>query len=433
MPSSDSLTDVAIVGAGPYGLSLASHLGELGVAHRIFGSPMQTWRSMLPGTFLKSLDFATSISTPRGGHSFTAYCRSHHRDSREPCPIALFTEYGLWAQEHLVPELEQCSVSTVGLDDHGFALLLDTGERLLARRVVMATGLAHARRMPRVLGGLPAELVTHTSEHSDLSLFRGTDVTVIGAGQSALEVAALLDENGATVRLLTRGGGAFFASPPVTPRPLRHRVMYPMSVLGPGRLNLFLERVPSGLHLLMSERRRVELTRRHLGPWGAWWMRDRVEGKVPVHPRSEVMSAAPTGAGLRLRIRQLGGRPDWEIDTGHVICGTGYEVDLDRTPILEPALTARIHRVDRAPRLDRHFQSSVPGLHFVGPASAFSFGPLFRFVAGAAYAAPVVARRLAGTTGSVHVSYTPAIGARKALTAVASGRSQESPTASTFQ
>jgi len=35
------------------------------------------------------------------------------------------------------------------------------------------------------------------------------------------------------------------------------------------------------------------------------------------------------------------------------------------------------------------------GLYFIGPSSAFSFGPMFRFVAGAAYAVPVAARHLA--------------------------------------
>ena len=144
----------------------------------------------------------------------------------------------------------------------------------------------------------------------------------------------------------------------------------------------------------------MRLTRRHLGPWGAWWLRDRVEGRVPVHARSEVIEAVPTQAGLRLRVRQHD-RPDRRIETGHVVCGTGYEVDLDQLPLLEPALNARIHRVERAPRLDRHFQSSVRGLHFIGAASAFSFGPLFRFVAGAGYTAPTLARELARTAGAV--------------------------------
>ena len=40
--------DVAIVGAGPYGLSIAAHLRVAGVTFRIFGRPMQTWRYHMP-------------------------------------------------------------------------------------------------------------------------------------------------------------------------------------------------------------------------------------------------------------------------------------------------------------------------------------------------------------------------------------------------
>ncbi len=395
MSAFDSSTDVAILGAGPYGLSLASHLSHRGVEHRIFGSPMHTWRRMFPGMGLKSPDFGTNIYTPHPGHSFIEWLRSRGRPLAEPVMISWFAEYGAWAQERLVPELEQSLATRVSLRELGYEVALETGERVLARRVVMATGLTNLRRMPGVLAGLPAHLVSHTSDRDDLSPFRGRDVTVLGAGQSALEAATLLHEQGATVRLLVRGSGAWFADPPVSPRPLRHRIMYPDSVLGPGRLNFLLQRVPMAVHYY-PEDRRVAMTRSHLGPWGAWWLRERFAGSVPVHVRSEVVGAREVGSRLRLTVRSAG-EPDWELETDHVVCGTGYEVDLDRTPALDPALVALIDRVERAPRLTRHFESSVTDLFFVGAASAFSFGPLMRFVCGAAYTSPALARRLART------------------------------------
>src|SRR5215469_5783905 len=209
-----SSTDVAIVGAGPYGLSIAAQLAHRNVPHRIFGLPMHTWRNMFPGMSLKSPDFGTNIYTPESGNSFVEYCESHGRNHREPIAISLFAEYGKWVQERLVPQVEQCLVTSVALADGGFRVELETGERLSARRVVMATGLTHFRRMPSLFAGLPAELVSHTSDRSDLTPLRGKDVTVIGAGQSALEAATLLHEQGSSVRLLVRGGGAHFAPPP---------------------------------------------------------------------------------------------------------------------------------------------------------------------------------------------------------------------------
>jgi FAD-dependent urate hydroxylase len=410
----DSSTDVAIVGAGPYGLSLASHLTHRGVEHRIFGQPMHTWQHMFPGMGLKSPDFGTNVYTPTPGHTFVEWLQARGRGPAEPIMIAWFAEYGQWAQERLVPELERCLATTIGLRQHGFEVVLDTGERVLARRVVMATGLTKLRRMPRVFAGLPVDLVSHTSDRNDLTPFRGRDVTVIGAGQSALEAATLLHEIGAKPTLLVRGNGAWFADPPRDPRPLSDRLTYPKSVLGPGRLNVFLEKVPYAAHHL-PEGRRVRLTRTHLGPWGAWWLRERFDGNVEVRPNSQVVDARPTGSGLRLTVHRRG-EPSREMETDHVICGTGYEADLDRTPALEPALVALIDRVERAPRLSRHFESSVTNLYFVGAASAFSFGPITRFVCGAAYTAPTLARRLARTARSA-----PAIEARSEPSSVAVG------------
>lgn len=407
MSSFDSATDVAIVGAGPYGLSLSTHLSHRNVQHRVFGYPMQTWRGMFPTMGLKSPDFGTNIATPEPGTTFIEYGRSRGEDMREPVSIALFAQYGQWLQKQFIPQVEQCRVEMVDQQLDGFGIRLDSGQRVHAKRVVMAVGLTYWQRIPELFAGLPQELVSHTSQQTDLSHFRGCDVTVIGAGQSALEAATLLAENGATVRLLVRGGGAFFADPPAEGRrSLRHAIMYPKSVLGPGRLNFFLERFPSAVHHLMAEDRRVQLTRTHLGPWGAWWLRKRFEVAVTVHARSRVAEATRLGSRLRLRVHR-DGEPDWSCETDHVVCGTGYEVDLDRLPVLDSELSARIDRVERAPRLSRHFESSVPGLYFVGVASAFSFGPLFRFVAGTTYTAPNLARRLAHTARTKLVRVAP--------------------------
>src|SRR5205085_5833276 len=127
------------------------------------------------------------------------------------------------------------------------------------------------------------------------------------------------------------------------PRPLRDRVLHPSTNLGPGRKNWWLQHIPMLVHY-WPEERRVGLTRSHLGPWGAWWLRERFEGRVPVHAQSEVVAARQHGSGLRLTVRGQDGST-WELDTDHVICGTGYEADLGRIPALEPALVALIGRV----------------------------------------------------------------------------------------
>ena len=96
----------------------------------------------------------------------------------------------------------------------------------------------------------------------------------------------------------------------------------------------------------------------------------------------------------RLVLRQAG-RTDRQIDVDHVIAATGYKAAISRLTFIDESLRARVRTADQAPILNRHFESSVPGLYFVGAAAANSFGPLLRFAYGAKYTAARVAARLA--------------------------------------
>jgi thioredoxin reductase len=391
---SQSNVDVVIIGAGPYGLSLASHLSHRRIERRIFGFPMRAWREMPPGMFLKSFGFATNIPTPERHHTLPEYCRARGLEDFEPIEYSTYAEYGEWFQQQLVPDLEQVHVTNVARLDKGFEVSLETGERVSARRVVIAVGLGYFTTFPDVLRSLPPELLTHTAqtaEYLKAAQYSGRDITVIGAGQSALEAAALLHEGGAQVRLLARHE-VWFSEKFNRQRSLLERVQYPNTVVGPGRENWVLQHVPMLPYYFRTERR-VRLTRTYLGPMGTWWLRDRVEGKVPMLKQTSILAATAQNGKVRLRLRTADG-DEREIETEHVIAGTGYEANVDRLPFLGP-LAAEIRRIERAPALSPYFESSVPGLYFVGLAAAFAFGPLFRFVCGSYYATPKVARHLA--------------------------------------
>jgi thioredoxin reductase len=159
-------------------------------------------------------------------------------------------------------------------------------------------------------------------------------------------------------------------------------------------MGFFLEHIPLALRYV-SDAKRVELTRRLWGPWGAWWIASRFEGKVRGVPNTDIVSAAPRGGRLVLTLRDRLNGSQRELEIDHLVAGTGYEPDLGVLPFLDSALTSRIRRIERAPKLSASFESSVPGLYFVGASAAFSFGPLLRFVAGAEFAAPTVVRHLA--------------------------------------
>ncbi|MGO9839013.1 MAG: NAD(P)-binding domain-containing protein [Polyangiaceae bacterium] len=391
-------TDVAIVGAGPYGLSLAAQLRDRRVTFRIFGPPMTFWLGMPVGVNLKSLAFATNIYVPERGHTFPEWCRKRGLEDFEPCTMQSFAEYGVTMQRRFVPDLEPEEVTHVSAAAGGFEVRLANGLRVSARRVVFATGLSHFAHVPAVLRGLPRELATHTFFISDYSAFRGKEVAVVGAGASAIEAGALVLEAGGSSQVLVREAEAIFHGRVDRVRPLLQRIRGPMSVLGAGRKNWLFQELPLAVHFL-PEARRVRLVRSFFGPASPWWIKDRVLGKVPIHVHSEVVSARPAGNRVQLTVRHEGGERMLEVD--HVIAGTGYDIDLARLPYLDPELRGRMRQTEKAPALSMTFETSVSGIHFVGPASAMSFGPLFRFVAGAEFSARMVARHIAGPLAEI--------------------------------
>jgi hypothetical protein len=369
--------DVAIVGSGPYALSLAAHLHARRVRHRVFGPPMRFWRTMPPGLNLKSLAFATNIAVPERGHSFPEWCRERGLEDHEPCTMESYAEYGMWMRDRFVPHHEDVEVTRVAVaGERRFDVTLANGETLRARAVVSATGLSGLAYTPDVLAGLGPELGSHTFDLHSFTRFAGKEVAVIGAGASAIEAAALVHEAGGKAQLLVREAEATFNTRAPRDRSLLQRFLNPDTVLGAGRKNWLLQTLPYGVYFI-PERRRVRLVNGYLPPTAPWWIRDRFEGNVEVHVRTVV------------------GAPERSTLVDHVIAGTGYALDVDRMGYLDADLRRRVRRVDRAPALNLHFESSVPGLYFVGPVTAMSFGPVFRFVSGARFAAPAIARRLA--------------------------------------
>src|SRR4029450_13732595 len=228
---------VAIVGAGPYGLSISAHLRARGIEHRVFGTPMRSWLEHMPeGMFLKSVGFDSSLSDPAGRSTLDAFCAAEGRDYADdgwPVPIGAFAGYGGGFQRELVPDVERTEVRRVGRLGERFELELASGERLTAHQVVLAVGHMHFPHVPEELAGLPRELVTHASAHRRFDAFAGRDVTVVGAGQSALESAALLHEAGAHVRVLVRGPEVEWnPEPGELDRSLLERLRNPVSGLG---------------------------------------------------------------------------------------------------------------------------------------------------------------------------------------------------------
>jgi FAD-dependent urate hydroxylase len=401
--SRPSPNGIVIVGAGPYGLSVAAHLRRHGLPFRIFGSPMQTWRSNMPaGMFLKSEGRASNLSDPTGSYTLRAHCERYGLSYAEhgvPVPLEILSDYGLKFQQRFVPDLEDTRVLALRRSAHGYELQTATGELVAAKSVVVAAGISHFRHLPRRLAHLPGELVSHTSHHRSFGAFSGRDVTVIGGGQSALETAALAHEQGAIVRVLVRQPRLVWNDLPQQEPSPPAQLRRPTTGLGDGWRMRFYANSPGMFHRL-PERMRVRAVRTALGPAGAWWLKERVLGQLTVLTGHTVVGAEAAGNRLRLRVQRDDGRAIHHT-TEYLIAGTGYRVDLGRLPFLDDQLRGRLSLVAGAPALSSSFEASAPDLYFVGLASAHSFGPVMRFLHGTDYSAHrLVSHLLARNAGA---------------------------------
>jgi thioredoxin reductase len=374
-------TEVLIIGAGPFGLSISAHLRSRGVEHVIAGTPMESWREHSPaGMFLKSEPYGSDFASPRRGYDVAAYSKAHGLDYVHrlgPLSLERFLAYADWFTSELVPDVRDDRVTEVTRTDGGFLVAFAGGESVRARQVVIATGSLPYVQIPDELSSLPANLVTHTSAHRRLDQFSGREVAVVGAGQSALETAALLHEQGASVRVIARVPELYWNDMnPERLGPIGH-IRRPVNKLCEGWRCTFYN-TPAAFRLLSQETQAAK-GRTFLGPAGAWWLRERVEGVIDTLTGYRVQKADPSGSGIRLF---LDGRKEAVLTVDHVICGTGFRVDLARLAFLTAGIRSQITTFKGYPVVNRVGESSVPNLYFAGAPTAANIGPSVRFIAG---------------------------------------------------
>jgi thioredoxin reductase len=385
------MIEVAVVGAGPYGLSIAAHFRRRGIPFRIFGRPMDSWASHMPsGSCLKSDGFASNIYDPENEFTLQKFCAEQgieYAHTGIPVRIETFRAYGLAFRNRMVPELDERLVENIQRTSEGFVLRLEGGETIQARRVILAVGISHFEYVPESLAHLPDEFFTHSYRHENLESFHGKSVAVIGAGASAIDLAGLLRDAGADVQLVGRRTELTFHTAPKNAKKSTWwtRLRHPPSGLGPGIRSRFFSDAPNWFFFL-PESLRLKVVKRALGPSAGWFARDKVIGRVAL-----VLGFTPQGAEVRdgkvyLQLRGHDGSSK-EITADHIIAATGYKVTPDRLKFLATDLRTQLKTVEGTPVLKSNFESSIPGLYFVGLAAKTSFGPVMRFAFGAGFTA----------------------------------------------
>jgi FAD-dependent urate hydroxylase len=382
--------EVVIIGAGPYGLSAAAHLKSKGIAVRVFGKAMDFWATKMPaGMLLRSPRVASNISDPSHGFALPAYEAANGIPSLAPLPLSTFVDYGQWFQRKLIADLDTREVVSVDRFNGGFRTVLADGTSVTSDRVVVAAGIGPFQRIPPVFQDLSSEQVSHCYSGTDVKAFSGKRVVVIGAGQSALESAALLHEAGAEVEIVMRQGELRW----IGGHPWLHKLgpisslMYSQHDVGPAGISRMVA-MPNLMRRMPLDMR-DKIRKRAVRPAGSQWLRPRL-ATVKTRIGRHVTAAASAGSQVQLTFDDGS-----SYFADHVLLGTGYTVDISRFSFLPAQLLNHVCLFEGYPVLESGFCSSLPGLHFIGATAARTFGPLLYFVAGTEFASRALASNIA--------------------------------------
>jgi hypothetical protein len=354
---------------------------------------MSFWERQMPiGMLLRSPWPACSLSDPGREYTLDRYRASSVDAFGEPVPIQRFVDYGRWFQRAVMPEVEVRRVLRVEQASRGFSLELEAGERLTAERVVVAAGIERFAWRPPEFRALPPELASHTVDHRDLSRFSGLRVVIAGGGQSALESAALLHEAGAVVEVIVRQPVVHWLTRRWQHRlPVVSELLYAWPDVGPAGVSHLVAR--PALFRRLPREVQDRLAQRAIRAAGAAWLAQRLV-EVPISTGLGITEVSRVGGHMRLGLTDGSSRV-----ADHVLLATGYRVDVGEYEFLSQNLVRNLDGVDGYPRLTQGFETTVAGLHFIGAPSAWSMGPLMRFVAGAEFAARRVARTIVASKG----------------------------------
>jgi cation diffusion facilitator CzcD-associated flavoprotein CzcO len=350
--------------------------------------------------FLRSPWSASHISDPAKALSLDAFQSKFGKNIPTPIPLDDFVAYGLWFQSQAVPVVDRRRIERVESTDPGFRFTLSDGEIWTSRRFIIAAGIKAFAVRPQVFASIPSPMVLHSSDQRDLTQFTGKRIVVVGAGQSALECAALIHETGGDVEVIARQPAVHWLGWRARLQRLRPlaKLLYAPTDVGPAGVSQIVARPDLVKYFPRSVQDKFRS--RSLRPAGSRWLQARFNG-IPITAGRQVVSAALKGSALNLNLDDGEFR---EVD--YVVTGTGYRVNIANYPFLAPELLAKVDKVDGFPRLRRGLESSVPGLHFLGAPASWTFGPLMYFVAGTEYAGMALAQSIGRSPANHSTPYS---------------------------
>jgi thioredoxin reductase (NADPH) len=175
--------DVVVVGAGPGGMNLAQNLGAEGVSALVVEADVAGGQAARSSNIRNYGGFPDGIAGRDLMANFLEQARNNGAEIIAPYRAQRIEDAGAFKR-----------------------VVLETGEEVYAREVVIATGVRHRFLDVPNIGNLVGRGVYHGASVHGLPEIAGQDVVVNGGGNSAGQAALKLAETAGNVYLVIRGG-----------------------------------------------------------------------------------------------------------------------------------------------------------------------------------------------------------------------------------
>ena len=376
-------TSLLIIGAGPFGLSMAAHAQQLGIDYIIAGKPMEFWEKNMPaGMYLRSAcDWHLDADNEHTIEKFLSIKKLSRGDA-EPLSLQFYLSHTKWFIEQ--KKIHPLQVYIKKLDhkkDHCYKAFTNDNEIINAKNVVIATGFKYFKHIPgEILSLLPPGTYSHTCDTIDMKQMKDKRVLIIGGRQSAYEWAALLNEGGAdTIHISHRHESPAFERSDWS------------------WVNVMVDKFeddPLWFHNLSFAEK--EAIRKKLWEEGRLkiepWLNERVKkNNIRVWPFTNIVSCKQSQNGeleITFDNRQ-------NIIVEHIIFATGYKVNISNVPFLANGNILPMLSIQNGfPELDKYFQTNLPGLFIASIPASQDFGPFFGFTIAVRASAKLIGKAL---------------------------------------
>jgi thioredoxin reductase len=374
--------NLLIVGAGPFGLSMAAYAKYNNLDHLVIGKPLSFWKENMPkGMFLRSgRDWHLC---PQGIYTIDKYLETKELkpEDVEPLSLDFYLSYTEWFQEQIKVQIQESLAQRLDHLNNQFVATLDDGQTITASNALLAIGFRYFKNVPTELAEIiPPKRFSHTCDFVNFDSLMGKRCLIIGGRQSAYEWAALINETGAAMIHISH----------------RHEIpqftQSDWAWVSP-MMGTMTENPDWFRNLPKQKRKEIEQRfwaegRLKLEPW--LWPRIDKEN-IKIWPSSRVVACKelPTGE-LEVKL-DVGER----LTVDHIILATGYKVNMENVPFLAAGNTlSKLKIQEGSPVLDENFQSNIPGLFITSMAATKDFGNFFAFTVSAVASAKIIGKAI---------------------------------------